>query len=165
MQAAAKPELNIDAAAERLAGLYKAQGDLELYFVRQIAAAQITIESLNRAIHTLSFSDDPNDARIDRLSRAKAREQRQEIYAIKELAALQDRRNVLARFPDQTKDCPPLADHTLFIGERPKIKPIPVLLRGRLHSPIDNTPMRVSAPDPSARANGRPDIKRLVPDC
>ena len=96
-------------------------------------------------------------ARIVAIGRNRAR--------LEELAALQDRRNVLARFPDQTKDCPPLADHTLFIGERPKIKPIPVLLRGRLHSPIDNTPMRVSAPDPSARANGRPDIKRLVPDC
>ncbi|MEP7367794.1 MAG: hypothetical protein ABI972_31420 [Acidobacteriota bacterium] len=165
MQTAARPEPNIEDAAARLASLYKAQGDLELYFIRQIAAAQITVESLNRAIHTLSSAADPNDARIDRLSRAKAREQRQEICAIKELRTLQDRRNILARFPDQTKDCPPLADHTLFIGERPKIKPIPVLLRGRLHSPVDHNRMRVSEPDPTARANGRPDIKRLVPDC
>jgi hypothetical protein len=155
---------SIEGAAARLADLYKAKGDLEVYFIRQIAAAQITIESLNRAIHTLDAAAEPDYARIDRLSRAKAREQRQEIYALKEFKALQDRRNILERFPDQTKDCAPLADHTPFVGEVPFIKPIPAVLRGRLRSPLDHTPMRFSEPDAAKLAKGIPDIKRLVPD-
>jgi len=163
MQTATSPVPIIDDAAARLAQHYKAHGDLELMFIRQIAATQVTFESLQRALDTLSAAADPNDARIDRLSRAKAREQRQQIYAVKELKALQDRRNVLERFPDQTKNCPPLADHTPFVGEQPQIKPIPLLLRGRLPSPVDNTPRRTTQPDPSKIGTGIPDIRRLVP--
>jgi hypothetical protein len=164
MQAAPAPIHPIDDAVARLTRQYNAKGDLELYFVRQIAATQITYESLQRAIDTLMAAADLDDVRIDRLSRAKAREQRQQTIAMKELKDLQQRRNLLERFPDQTKDCAPLADHILYVGEQPHIKPIPLLLRGRLHPPLDNTRWRHSDPDPKALAKGLPDIKRLVPD-
>ncbi|MEP7363161.1 MAG: hypothetical protein ABI972_07895 [Acidobacteriota bacterium] len=164
MQASLAPLHPVDDAVARLTRQYNAKGDLELYFVRQIAAAQITYESLQRNIDSLLAAVDYNDARMDRLSRAKAREQRQLTIALKELKDLQQRRNLLERFPDQTKDCPPLADHVLYIGEHPHIKPIPPLLRGRMLSPTDHTPRTVSQPDPEKRAKGIPDIKRLIPD-
>ena len=164
MQAAPAPINLIDDAVARLTRQYNAKGELELYFVRQIAAAQITYESLQRAIDTLMAAADLNDVRIDRLSRAKAREQRQQTVAVKELKDLQQRRNLLERFPDQTKDCPPLADHILYVGEQPHIKPIPLLLRGRMASPVDHTPRTTNQPDPQKLAKGMPDIRRLVPD-
>jgi hypothetical protein len=69
---------------------------------------------------------------------------------------MQQRRNLLERFPDQTKDCPPLADHILYVGEQPHIKPIPLLLRGRIASPVDHTPRTISQPDPRKAAKGIP---------
>jgi len=157
------PDAIIDATVQRLSSQYKAHGELELYFIRQIAGAQITIESLQRAILTLSSAADPNDVRIDRLSRSKAREQRQMAVAIKELKALQDRRNIVERFPDQTKDCPPLADHARFVGGKPSIAPVASFLRGRMRSPLDHTPLRTNAPDPAKAAQGLPDIRRIIP--
>ena len=53
----------------------------------------------------------------------------------------QDRRNLLERFPDQTRDCAKLADHTPFIGDAPKICSIHPVLNGKLRSPVDNTPV------------------------
>ncbi|MEP7367024.1 MAG: hypothetical protein ABI972_27510 [Acidobacteriota bacterium] len=124
MQAGFAPNTPIDDAVARLTRQYKAEGDIELMFIRQIAAAQVTYESLQRAIDTLLAAADLNDLRIDRLSRAKAREQRQQTTALKELKDLQQRRNAIERFPTQTQDFPPLANHADFIGLPSKIKPL-----------------------------------------
>lgn len=164
MQAAPVLINPIDDAVARLTRQYNAKGEIELYFVRQIAAAQVTFESLQRAIGTLLAAADPNDIRIDRLSRAKAREQRQQTIAVKELKEMQQRRNLLERFPDQTKDCPPLADHILYVGEHPHIKPVPLLQRGRMVSPVDHTPRIFNQSDPAKLAKGIPNIKQLIPD-
>jgi len=162
--AAATQQCPIDTRAAVLARQYRAQGDLELIFVRQIASAETTFNSLQRAIDRLNAAAEIDDVRIDRLSRSQARSQRMQTNALKELKELQQRRNLIERFPDQTKDCPPLADHFAYVGEHPIIKPIPPLMRGRLYPPLDNTRMRFSEPDPTKHAKGIPDIKRLIPD-
>ena len=69
--AAASPTNPIEDAVARLTRQYATKGELELYFVRQIAAAQITIESLQRNLDTLFAAIEPNDARIDRLSKPR----------------------------------------------------------------------------------------------
>jgi hypothetical protein len=149
------PESQIDTLAAELAKQYNAKGDLELMFVRQLASASVTYDSLQRAINSLDPSTDAGCAQIDRLSRTQVRYQRMQAVAIKELKGLQERRNIAERFPDQTRDCAPLADHTLFIGEKPRVKPVHWSARGRMPSPLDNTPMRVSTEG---------GIKHLVPD-
>ena len=123
MQAAPAINTPIDDAVARLTRQYKVEGDIEVMFIRQIAAAQVTYESLQRAIDTLLAAAEPNDSRIERLSRAKAREQRQQTTALRELKDLQQRRNAIERFPSQTEGRPPLADHSDFIGLPPKIRP------------------------------------------
>ena len=147
-----------------LASHYRAKGDLELMFIRQIAASQVTCESLQRNIDTLLSAPDPNDIRIERFSRTKAREQRAQILALKELKDLQHRRNIMERFPDQTRDCAPLADHSAHVGQHPRFRPIPLQQRGRLHPPLDNSRWRDNEPDPTTLAKGLPDIRCLVPD-
>ena len=164
MKPALAPESLIDTLAAQFAQHYSARGDLELMFCREIASARVTFDSLQRAVNSLDPLDDAQSLKFDRLSRMQARYQRMETAALKELKDLQARRNISERFPDQTKDCPPLADHTPFIGEIPFIKPIPPLLRGRLYPPLNHTPMTTNAPDPATLAKGIPDIKRLVPD-
>lgn len=164
MQAALSPESLIGVSAAKLATQYKAHGELELMFVREIASAKVTFDSLQRAVNSLDPAVEANAVHIELLSRAKIRYQRMKTIAIRELRALQGCRNILERFPDQTRDCAPLADHTPFIGNNPAIKPISALLRGRLASPRDHTPMRSTEPDPERRAKGLPDIRRLVPD-
>jgi hypothetical protein len=158
------PETIIDSLTNQFAQCYSARGDLELMFCREIASARVTFDSLQRAVNSLDPLDDVQSLKFDRLSRMQARYQRMETNALKELKDLQARRNILERFPDQTKDCAPLAEHTAFVGEVPFIKPIPAVLRGRLRSPLDHTPMRFSEPDAAKLAKGIPDIRRLVPD-
>lgn len=164
MQAARTPESLIDVTADQLATHYQAHGDLELMFCREIAAAKVTFDSLQRAVNALDPTVEANAIQIDRLSRTQVRYQRMQSIAIRELKQLQERRNIRERFPDQTRDCAPLADHTPFVGDKPTIRPVPALLRGRFPSPLDHTPMRVADPDPAKRAAGIPDIKHLVPD-
>jgi hypothetical protein len=158
------PETIIDNLATQFAQCYSARGDLEFMFCREIASARVTFDSLQRAVNSLNPFDEAQSRQLDRLSRMQTRYQRMETTALKELKDLQARRNILERFPDQTKDCAPLAEHTAFVGEVPFIKPIPAVLRGRLRSPLDHTPMRFSEPDAAKLAKGIPDIKRLVPD-
>jgi hypothetical protein len=134
----------IDARAASLARRYTAKGDLELLFIRQIAAAETTFNSLQRALDRLYAATELDDVKIDRLTRAQSRAQRMQTIALKELKDLQQRRNLFERFPDQTKDCAPLADHFCYVGQHPAIKPIPPMHRGRLDPPLDNRPMRVS---------------------
>lgn len=164
MQPARTPESLIDVAAAQFATLYKAHGDLELMFCREIASAKVTFDSIQRAVNALDPAVEANATQIDRLSRSQVRYQRIQTVAIRELKQLQERRNIMERFPDQTRDCAPLADHTPFVGDKPAIRPIPALLRGRFTSPLEHTPMRVADPDPAKRAAGLPDIKHLVPD-
>lgn len=93
MTPAPTPESRIDAAAARLAQQYRAQGDLELMFIRQIASHAITRESVQRTINTLSHSGDPkDDARLDRFTRILARCERGISNSLRELKNLQDRR-------------------------------------------------------------------------
>jgi len=125
MQPAPSPEALIDAAVKQLTTLYHAKGDLELSFIRQIAGAQFTIDSLERTVTRLSAADEPDAATIDRLTRIQARKQRMITVAIKELKGLQSLRNAIELFPVQTQDLPPLADQMPFIGFRPKIIPLP----------------------------------------
>jgi len=158
------PETIIDNLAAQFAQHYSARGDLELMFCREIASARVTFDSLQRAVNSLDPLNEAQSLQIDRLSRAQARYQRMESNALKELKDLQARRNIIDRFPDQTKDCAPLADHTAFVGEIPLLKPIPPQLRGRLYPPLNQAPMRFSEPDPAKAAAGIPNIKRLVPD-
>ena len=70
----------------------------------------------------------------------------------------------MERFPDQTKDCAPLADHSAHVGQHPRFRPIPLQQRGRLHPPLDNSRWRDNEPDPTTLAQGLPDIRCLVPD-
>ena len=150
-------ECPIEARAAVLARQYNAKGELELMFIREIASAETTFHSLQRAIDKLFAAAVLDDIKIDRLSRAQSRYQRMQTAALKELKDLQQRRNLLERFPEQTHGCPPLADHVSHVGESPRIKPIPPLLRGRLHLPTDHRRMRVSTPSEG-------NIKRLVPE-
>lgn len=151
------PQCPIEARAAVLARQYNAKGDLELIFIREIASAETTFNSLQRAIDKLCAAVVLDDIKIDRLSRAQTRYQRMQTAALKELKDLQQRRNLTERFPEQTHGCPPLADHLSHVGESPRIKPIPPLLRGRLYPPTDHRPMRVSTPSEG-------NIKHLVPD-
>ena len=86
--ATANPEALIAAAVAQLTALYHAKGDLELSFVRQIAGAQFTIDSLERTVLKLSSADEPDTAAIDRLTRIQARKQRMLAVALKELKGL-----------------------------------------------------------------------------
>ena len=154
MSTAPTPLCPIDARAASLARQYAAKGDLELLFIRQIAAAEITFDSLQRALDKLYAAADLDDVKIDRLTRAQSRAQRMQTVALKELKDLQHRRNLIERFPDQTKDCAPLADHFCHVGENPMVTPINPIYRGRLYPPLDNKRMTYSTSG----------IKRLVPD-
>jgi hypothetical protein len=147
----------IDARAATLVRQYDAKGDLELLFIRQIASAETTFDSLQRALDKLYAAAELDDVKIDRLTRAQSRAQRMQTIALRELKDLQARRNLIERFPDQTKDCPPLGDHFCHIGEHPIVKPIPPMHRGRLYPPTDHRRMRYSTPE-----EGR--FKHLVPD-
>lgn len=86
---------SIDPAAARAAQLarrYSPKGELELLFIRQIASAELTFNSLQRAIAALLASpslDERAEIRIERLTRAQARAQRMLATALKELKALQ----------------------------------------------------------------------------
>ncbi len=151
------PEGPTQASAAALARQYNAKGELELMFVREIASAETTFHSLQRAVDKLCAAEAVDDIKIDRLSRAQSRYQRMQTAALKELKDLQQRRNLTERFPEQTHGCPPLADHVSHVGESPRIKPIPPLLRGRLHLPTDHRRLRVSTPSEG-------NIKHLVPE-
>jgi hypothetical protein len=120
---AATPPCPIDARAAILARQYNAKGDLELMFVRQIASAETTFNSLQRALDHLYSAPELDCRKIDTLTRAQARAQRMAAVALKDLRDLQDRRNLIERFPEQTKDRPPLASHVSFVGETPFIRP------------------------------------------
>lgn len=86
---------SIDPAAARAAQLarrYSPKGELELLFIRQIASAELTFNSLQRAIAALLASsnlDERAEIRVERLTRAQARAQRMLATALKELKALQ----------------------------------------------------------------------------
>jgi len=129
----------IEQRAGRLVHQLNAKGDLERNFCREIAAAQVTAESYLRTILQLQAAETPNARDVHRFQLAKSHALRDERNALKELKALQNLRNQTERFPDQTADCPPLADHTPYIGQLPKIKPIPPILRGTFARPTDNT--------------------------
>jgi len=133
------PIETIEQRTERLVLQHNAKGDLERQFCRDMASSQVTAESYERLIFKLTGAADPDDRRLGRIQLAKSRALNDGHKALKALMAVQDRRNLVERFPDQTRDCPQLANHTPFIGELPKIKPIPPILRGTLASPIDNT--------------------------
>ncbi|MBN8734413.1 MAG: hypothetical protein J0L64_28010 [Acidobacteria bacterium] len=143
----------IEAAAQLLAAEYCAKGSIELYFCRKIASAEITYNSLQNSINTLTDETDPDARTRDRLTRAQSRVLRNQTTALKELKALQDRRNLIERFPAQTKDCLPLADHTPFVGDAPKIRALHPILNGKLRSPKDHTPVK-----------NTPAAKRTPPD-
>ncbi|MEP7362881.1 MAG: hypothetical protein ABI972_06465 [Acidobacteriota bacterium] len=125
MQPAPTPESTIDAAITRLTAHYHAKGDLELHFIRQIAGAQFTLDALQRALNKISTAGDPDDRRVDRITKSQARTQRMHNAALKELKDLQTRRGLQERFPEQTKDAPPLADHTPHVGYNAPIMPLP----------------------------------------
>ncbi|MBN8732098.1 MAG: hypothetical protein J0L64_16270, partial [Acidobacteria bacterium] len=108
-------------------------------FCRDMASSQVTAESYERLFFKLTEAEDPDDRRIARIQLAKSRALNDGHKALKALMHCQDRRNLVERFPDQTKDCPSLANHTPFIGELPKIKPIPPILRSTMARPTDNT--------------------------
>lgn len=84
-----------DPIAQRTAQLareYAAAGELELLFVRQIASAEATFHSLQRAIERLAAAPrltERAEARLERLTHAQARSQRILTTALKELKALQ----------------------------------------------------------------------------
>ncbi|MEP7364457.1 MAG: hypothetical protein ABI972_14475 [Acidobacteriota bacterium] len=158
MQTAASPEVLIDAAVQQLAQLYHAKGDLELSFVRQIAGAQFTIDSLERTVIHLSAATEPDAAAIDRLTRIQARKQRMITVALKELKALQSLRNALLRFPDQTQGLPPLADHMPFIGFPTKIRAIPLDVLARIRN--QSTPASMVAPKPASTLAGEMPLPR-----
>lgn len=83
------------ARAAQLAREHSAHGELELLFVRQIASAEATFLSLERALARLAHRprlDARSEARLERLTRAQARAQRILTTALKELYALQVRR-------------------------------------------------------------------------
>ena len=82
----------IDAFAAQLAEVHNAQGDLELMLVRRIASAQITNQSLQRAIVALSRAKKPNDARIGRFREIHAHNESRQSTALRELQEIQDRR-------------------------------------------------------------------------
>ena len=126
--ATANPEALIAAAVAQLTALYHAKGDLELSFVRQIAGAQFTIDSLERTVLKLSAAGELDAVTIDRLTRIQARKQRMLAVALKELKGLQSLRNAILQYPDQTENMPPLADQMPFIGYPPKIRPIPTAI-------------------------------------
>jgi len=80
------------ARAAQLAREHSAHGELELLFVRQIASAEATFLSLERALARLAHRprlDARSEARLERLTRAQARAQRILTTALKELHALQ----------------------------------------------------------------------------
>lgn len=143
----------VEAAAQLLAAEYRAKGSIELYFCRKIASAEVTYNSLQNSLTALTDENDPEARTRDRLTRAQSRVLRNQTTALNALKDLQDRRNVLDRFPDQTKDCLPLADHTPFVGDAPKIRALHPILNGKLRSPKDHTPVK-----------NTPAAKRTPPD-
>ena len=134
------PIETIEQRTEVLFTRYHAKGELERQFCRDMASSQVTAESYERLIFKLGDAEDPDDRRLGRVQLAKSRALRDGHNALKDLMMVQDRRNLIERFPDQTVDCAPFANHTPFIGDEPKIKPIPPILRGTMHKPTDNTP-------------------------
>ena len=133
------PIETIEQRTEILFHRYNAKGELERQFCRDMASSQVTAESYERLIFKLGDAEDPDDRRIGRIQLAKSRALNDGHKALRALIDVQDRRNLIERFPDQTKDCPSLANHAPFIGELPKIKPIPPILRGTMAHPTDNT--------------------------
>ena len=140
MSTAPTPLCPIDARAASLARQYAAKGDLELLFIRQIAASEVTFDSLQRALDKLYAAADLDDVKIDRLTRAQSRAQRMGTVALKELTSLQARRNIIERFPEQTKDRPPLAEHLSFVGENPFVRPYTPPQPRRAPEPAGATP-------------------------
>ncbi len=141
MKPAQTPEAILSAAGARLSSQYRAKGDLELYFIRQIAGCQLTVEAIQRNIDRLCSAEEIDDQRIDRLTRAQSRAQRMETIALKELKDLQARRNIAERFPDQTRDRPPLGDHFCYVGAEPLVRPpSPPQRRASDLAPASSTP-------------------------
>ena len=133
------PIETIEQRTEVLFHRFNAKGELERQFCRDMASSQVTAESYERLFFKLTEAVDPDDRRIGRVQLAKSRALNDGHKALRALMDVQDRRNLIERFPDQTKDCPALANHAPFIGDLPKIKPIPPILRGSMASPLDNT--------------------------
>ena len=129
----------IEQRTEILVHAYNAKGALERSFCRDLASSQVTAESYERTILHFQEAETPNGRDVHRFQLAKSHALRDGRNALKELKGLQDRRNEVERFPDQTKDCPPLAHHAPYIGALPKIKPIPPILRSTMAKPTDNT--------------------------
>ena len=140
MNSAPSPKCPIDARAANLARQYHAKGDLELLFIRQIAASEVTFDSLQRALDKLYAAAELDDVKIDRLTRAQSRAQRMGTIALKELTSLQARRNIIERFPEQTKDRPPLGDHFSYVGENPFVRPYTPPQPRRTPEPAGATP-------------------------
>ncbi|MBK7930015.1 MAG: hypothetical protein IPJ98_21825 [Bryobacterales bacterium] len=139
MSLSTAPLETIEQRTERLVLQHNAKGDLERNFCRDMASSQVTAESYERLIFKLGDAEDPDDRRLGRIQLAKSRALNDGHKALRALMDVQDRRNLIERFPDQTNDCPSLANHAPFIGELPKIKPIPPILRSTLANPTDNT--------------------------
>ena len=139
MSLSTAPIETIEQRTETLVHRFNAKGELERNFCRDMASSQVTAESYERLIFKLGDADDPDDRRICRIQLAKSRALNDGHKALRALMDVQDRRNLIERFPDQTNDCPALANHAPFIGELPKIKPIPPILRGTMAKPTDNT--------------------------
>ena len=139
MSSAAAAIETIEQRTEILAHAYNAKGALERNFCRDLASSQVTAESYERTILQLQEAQPSNGREVHRFQLAKSHALRDGRNALKELKGLQDRRNELERFPDQTKECPPLAHHAPYIGALPKIKPIPPILRSTMARPTDNT--------------------------
>jgi len=139
MSLSTAPIETIEQRTETRVHRFNAKGELERNFCRDMASSQVTAESYERLIFKLGDADDPDDRRIGRIQLAKSRALNDGHKALRALMDVQDRRNLIERFPDQTNDCPALANHAPFIGELPKIKPIPPILRGTMAKPTDNT--------------------------
>ncbi|MBN8732565.1 MAG: hypothetical protein J0L64_18620 [Acidobacteria bacterium] len=129
----------IEQRTEILVHEFNAKGALERSFCRDLASSQVTAESYERTILHFQEAETPNGRDVHRFQLAKSHALRDGRNALKELKGLQDRRNELERFPDQTNHCPPLANHALYIGALPKIKPIAPILRTTMAKPTDNT--------------------------
>ncbi len=115
------------ARAAQLARAHSAHGELELLFVRQIASAEATFLSLERALARLAHRprlDARSEARLERLTRAQARAQRILTTALKELYALQARR--------AAAQLNPAAQPAVALAIAPAIAPAAAHLTSRL---------------------------------
>ncbi|MBK7931450.1 MAG: hypothetical protein IPJ98_29450 [Bryobacterales bacterium] len=106
MSLSTAPIETIEQRTERLVLQHNAKGDLERHFCRDMASSQVTAESYERLIFKLGDADDPDDRRIGRIQLAKSRALNDGHKALRALMDVQDRRNLIERFPDQTNDCP-----------------------------------------------------------